>query len=545
MAAYNMIDISSGAPRKKRRTALWVALAIIAVLVAVGGVFGRQLFLQYQHQREVAAAIDTNTFYPGIVVQGIDLGGKTMEQAKEAVTAQEPSLRGKYDITVTYRDKSWKLTEDDLNFAFNTDSVLKEAYSYARTGDREERYNKVLALVATPKTYEVTNTMNYDGLQEKLKGMVKDIPYAPVDATVASFDPSTAAFRYADGKNGLKVDENKLYSEVEAIINGPKTGTVAVPTESVPFDKTIAEVQGHLQKLGTYSTVSTNNANGTYNMSRALASVNGTRVGPGETFSFNATTGNCDRANGYKEAGAILNGRLIQSYGGGICQASTTVYGAALRSNMVIVRRSNHSIRSAYCPIGQDAAVSYPELDFKFKNPTEYPVYIVTSTKGKTLTATFYGYQSPDYDRIDVASQLTATIPAPTEAKYIVDNTLAKGVTQLSSKARDGYRATAQRLFYKDGQLVKTENLSSSYYKPSPAYYSAGPGTSVNGGSSSKASSASSAAKPSAPASKPSSASQAPASQHPASQHPSSQSPASQDSPPVTPDGSEGIVVPE
>lgn len=543
MAANNVIDISSGAKRKKH-TALWITLAVVLVLGAAGGFFGTQLYSVYQHQAEVAAAIDTNTFYPGIVVQGVDLGGKTMDQAQSEMKALEPSLRDKVDITLTHGEKSWKITQDDLSFTFSTDSVLKEAYSYARDGDREERYQKVQALKTTPKTWSITNTMNYDGVKTKLETIAKDIAYDPVDATVASFDPKTATFSYVDGKNGLSVDTNKLIADVEKLINGSKTGTVEVPTVVVPFNKTVAEVKSHLQKLGTYSTVSTNTANGTYNMARALAAVNGTCVKPGEVFSFNATTGNCNKANGYKEAGAILNGRMIQSYGGGICQASTTIYGAALRSGMVIVQRSNHSIPSVYCPIGQDAAVSYPELDFKFKNPTPYPVYIVTSTKNKTLTATFYGYQPPDYDRIEITSQKTATIDAPKEVKYIVDNTLAKGTKKLTSKARNGYRATATRLYYKNGSIVKTEQLPSSYYRPSPAYYSIGPGTSTS-------TPASSSAAPSKPAasSKPASSSQSTVSSSLASSKlpvssvpessapPASSHPASSES-----DGGDGIV---
>ena len=540
MANYNVADIYSGAPRKKH-TALWVSLAVLLVVGVVGGVFGKQFYEQYRHQQEVSAAIDTNTFYQGIVVQGIDLGGKTMEQAQAEVKALEPSLRGKYNITVQYQDKSWVLTEDDLSFTFDTDSVLQQAYAYARSGDRETRYEQVLALRTNPKIYQISNTMNYDNIDAKLKDMVKDIPYAPVDATVASFDTATATFRYADGKNGLSVDYNKLYHDVEQIINDAKIGTVQVPTQTVPFNKTVAEVSSHLQKLGTYSTVSTNNASGTFNMSRALAAINGTEVKPGAVFSFNATTGDCNKANGYKEAGAILNGKLIQSYGGGICQASTTIYGAALRSNMAIVQRSNHSIQSVYCPIGQDAAVSYPELDFKFKNPTDYSVYIVTSTKGRTLTATFYGYQSPDYDRIEVTSQKTETVPAPTTAKYAVDNTLKKGTVKLDSKARAGARAVAQRLFYKDGQLVKTENLKSSYYRPSPAYYSVAPGTTVSSSPSSQAHSSAPGSKPSASSGKPASS---PASSAPAA---SSQPQSTSSSPADTPDDdpNSGTIIPD
>jgi len=482
MAEAKLIDISSGVPKPGVKKHLIIAGVVIAAIVigAVCGVVGKKMYTEYQHQQQIAAVIDVKTFYQGITVAGVNLGGKTLEEAKTAVSAVEPGMRDQYNIAITYQGQQWKLTQDDFVFNFNTDTVLKEAYAYGREGDREECYNKVIALQTTPKVYNITQTMNYDGLSDKLKEMVKGIPYAAVDATVTSFDTKTATFSYADGKNGLSVDENKLFTLVENIVNGSKTGTVEVPTAVIPFSKTVADVKGHLQKLGTYSTTSTNSASGFHNMTRALASINGTCVPAGGTFSFHKTVGNSDQAHGYLLAGAILNGQLIKAAGGGICQTSTTIYGAALRSNMVITQRTNHTLQSSYCPIGQDAAVSYPELDFQFKNPTEYPVYIVTGTKGNVLTATFYGYQSPDYDTISVISQKTATIPAPTTAKYTVDKTLAKGVTKLTSKARDGARATAQRVFYKNGAVVKTENLQSSYYRAQPAYYSIGPNTAVS-----------------------------------------------------------------
>jgi vancomycin resistance protein YoaR len=538
MTADRVIDISSGAPKTKRkkRTAIGIVIAAVVVLGAVGGIFGKQFYEAYQHQKQISAAIDIDTFYNGIIVQGVELGGKTMEQAQAAIKQVEPGLRGKYDIKIHYKDQNWNLTEDDLVFNFDTDSVLKEAYAYGRTGDRELRYQQVTDLQTTPKTYQITNTMNYDGIDDKLKEMVKGIAYAPVDATVASFDSATTTFQYADGKDGLEVDENRLYTEVAAIINGTKSGSVEVPTTVVPFSKTIAEVKSHLQKLGTFSTVSTNGANGTHNMMLALSKLNGVCVPAGGTFSFNETVGNSDQAHGFLEAGAILNGKIIQAYGGGICQTSTTLYGAALRSNMKIVLRSNHTIQSTYCPIGQDATVSYPELDFKFMNPTEYPVYIVTSGKGKVLTATFYGYQSPDYDTIQVTSQKTASIPAPTTPKYTVDKTLAKGVIKLDAKARDGSRATAQRIFYKNGAVVKTEVLTASYYHATPAFYSIGPGTVVSGGTGTPSSSSTASSKPSSkPSSSAPSASSAAPHSAPSSSSSAPQSSSSSGSPSSTP----------
>lgn len=467
-------DISS-VSSKKKHIILACSISAAVLVLAVGAAVFFHFYTQNQATSKMNSLVDASTFYKGIVVQGVDLGGKTMKQATDTMKALEPSLRDKYDITITYKDKSWKLTENDFKFTFDTDQVLKEAYSYARTGSHEERYKLISKLATTPKTYQISHTMTYNDLKAKLTDMVKGIAVAPIDATVASFDTSTATFSYKDGKDGLSVDENKLYEDVVKIINGPKTGKVELSTATVPFNVTTAQMKSHMQKLGTYSTYSINNANGNHNMALALSKANGVAVAPGATFSFNETTGNSTNASsGYLKAGAISGGKHIEEYGGGICQASTTIYGAAIRSNMEIVARSNHLWVSTYCPIGLDATISYPYLDFKFKNPTQYPVYIVAGMSGTKLTVTFYGYQSPDYDTIQVTSKQTESIPMPAPV-YKTDNSLAPGTKKLDVTGNGGKRATAQRIFYKNGSVVKTEALPSSYYSPVAPVYLVGP----------------------------------------------------------------------
>ena len=129
-------------------------------------------------------------------------------------------------------------------------------------------------------------------------------------------------------------------------------------------------------------------------------------------------------SNGYLPATAISGGEFIQEYGGGICQVSSTIYGAALRSNMTIVTRYNHTYPSSYVPIGLDATVSYGSLDFVFRNDTDYPVYIAAGMDGTTVWVTFYGYQSPEYDTIEPSAWITENISKPT-AEYNTDNSLA------------------------------------------------------------------------------------------------------------------------
>lgn len=183
--------------------------------------------------------------------------------------------------------------------------------------------------------------------------------------------------------------------------------------------------------MSRFTTISQNNANGTFNMSKALLSFNNVVIQPGQTLSFFAQAGPCGYAQGYLVAGTVQG----TGYGGGICQASTTLYGAALRGGMTIIERRSHSSRSVYVPVGQDAMVSYGSSDLKFRNDHDFPVKIVTYVIGRTLYAEIWGLDAEWYDDVVINSWATGS------------NT-----------------AAAERVFYKNGMIVKRERLTNSYY---------------------------------------------------------------------------------
>jgi vancomycin resistance protein YoaR len=503
-----------------------IAITMAAIAVCVGVIATG--FVRYSQERshldEVSAALDTDRFYEGISVQGVSLGGMTMEQAKEAVKQQEASANGEYSITVVYGEKTWTLTQKDMTFSYDADEVLKKAYAVGRTGDREERYKIIQELKTKPQSFSLTATPVESTLKAKVDEIPAQVNRKAVEPSVASFSPSSG-FTFKDGTAGLSVDEAQLWNDVKAVVEGSRAGTVQLKVSAVPFTKTVADLKKNMKKLGTFSTVSVNSEDGTYNMEKALLTANGTNIPAGGTFSFLGTVGSCDKAHGYRVAGVLVNGKHDVDYGGGVCQASTTIYGAALRSGMQIVERNNHAIPSAYCKIGQDATVSYPYLDMKVKNTTDYPMFLVTSTKGRTLTATFYGYQPSSYDSIEIVSQIDKTYAPPTTPKYTLDSSLAAGVVRLDQRARTGYKASARRIYYKNGAAVKTEYLNSSYYPAQPAYYSYGKGTNISpaggkapsGSASSSASSSPSSSASSKPSSSKPSSSNLPSSQMPSS----------------------------
>ena len=215
-------------------------------------------------------------------------------------------------------------------------------------------------------------------------------------------------------------------------------------------------------------------------MALSLAAANGTVLKPGEIFSFNETTGDTTTgALGYLPATGISNNKSVQVYGGGICQSSTTIYGAALRADMEIVTRYNHRWPSSYVPIGQDATVDYPSTDFQFKNSSDYPVYIKAYMDGRTLVVQIYGHPSDEWDTIEVESWQTGAIPPP-PTEYIVDESLPEGTVTWWTDACYGYTAEGAKVFYKNGQEVKREPIDSSYYMEGAAVYKIGPNTDPN-----------------------------------------------------------------
>lgn len=498
----SLTDLYSSSPKHARtKPGRWKRFTLAAVGVVLVGAAVFAGFSYYQKQSEEknrTELLQSQAYYPGTVVEGIDLGGKTKEEALKAVQDAEPGLLPKTDIQLTYGEKNWQITAQDLGIQFNTEQVLDEAYAYARTGTDKERLAQIEALKTTPKSYTLTQTRDDSVLTQKLSEIAKTIDVAPVNATVASFDSATATFRYADGKNGISVDSSALLSQVNALVGGTGTGTIEIPVKSVPFSVDEAHLKSHMQKLGSYTTTSTNTADGNHNMKLGASAINGKVIQPGAVFSFNGATGDSNLPeNGYRKAVAISGGKKVMEYGGGICQVSSTLYGAALRSNMEITSRANHMWHSSYVPIGLDATVSYPYLDFKFKNPTDYPVYIVAGMSGTKVTVTLYGYQSPDYDKIEVSSWQTATVAQPAD-QLVEDSSLKKGEKVLDRKGNAGIRAAAKRTFYRNGTVVKTESLPSSYYRAIATIYKVGPGTKES--SSSKPASQAPASSASSPA---------------------------------------------
>ena len=176
---------------------------------------------------------------------------------------------------------------------------------------------------------------------------------------------------------GRTLQPDATADQVAAAISGDwdqKDLTVAMTVEETQPEHTAQELSVVQDVLGTYSTSFAGSSyNRIENIKNGAAKIDETVLYPGEVFSFTEKVTPFTSDNGYYIAGGYASGRNVDSMGGGICQVSSTLYNTVLRSELTVVERTNHMMTVGYVPLGADATIAEPTIDFKFRNDYELP----------------------------------------------------------------------------------------------------------------------------------------------------------------------------
>lgn len=263
----------------------------------------------------------------------------------------------------------------------------------------------------------------------------EEIYKEPVDAYYTQ-EP----FTVYPSENG--VDFKVSIEEAKAIVNGEAAEEYTIPLNITAPNVTTNMIgtEAFPDLLADYSTRYVNNYNRTTNLILSTNKINGTVLMPGETFSYNKVVGARTIAAGYRDAPIYVSGKVVDGVGGGICQVATTLYNAAVYSNLEIVQRSNHQFVPSYAPASRDATVVYGAIDFQFKNNRNYPIKIVGSVSGGICNFKIFGLkQEDDYD-VEISAYQTGS----------------------SSSA---IYSEAYKILKKDGVVVSKELLSKDVYK--------------------------------------------------------------------------------
>ena len=284
---------------------------------------------------------------------------------------------------------------------------------------------------------------------------------AEVETPVQNAEFNKAEKKFQTDHQGISFDAQAAQEHFDAMDWGATDQIDLIITQP---ETTVQDLEPQLYQdtLGTCTTNISGTANRVHNIQLATQFFNGTVLMPGEEFSYNGVVGQRTAARGFLPAPAYVSGATVQETGGGICQGSSTIYLAALRANLEIVERYNHGYITRYVPDGMDATVYYGAKDFRFRNDTPFPLKIVGSVSGRTLTVNIMGTKS-DNITVEMTNEITGTTGYNTV--YKVDSSVPAGSTQVSVTPYQGYTVKVYRNLYENGKLLETRLESNNVYK--------------------------------------------------------------------------------
>ncbi len=449
-----------------------VSLAVIAACVGLW-VFGAQMIETQMAAMDAYAAVretvSGDTFFPGVSVDGVALGGMTLEEAQTLFGGRQQQAAEAFSLVVAHGDKRWRITSGEVAVSSDAQTVLARAYAVGRRGTLEERYAEIEQAGREGAAFETGFAYDREAVG-RLADVIADSLDTPArDATLDAFDVVNRTFTFTAEASGTKTDREKLKDDILAALDAHDYARVIEPSVSeVAPARTLSMLEGHFGRIASYTTQTTKDRDRNTNIELSAAALNGRVVLPGETLSFNECTGKRTGEKGYREAGAIAGGVLVDDTGGGVCQTSSTLFNAVIRADLEIVKRSAHSWPSSYVEKGEDATVNWPSLDFVFRNNKEFPVFLVAWYDNQEVTVEVYGQLLEDGMRVELFSETVKTIKPSDEILYTLDETLPEGTRQFGRTKRTGYVVDTYKLYLDaEGNEISRSKLWTTTYPAS------------------------------------------------------------------------------
>lgn len=433
---------------------------IISIVIILAIIIGSIVAYILSIQKKVEQWNDK--IYPNVYVENVNLSGMTKEKAIEVLEKDVKEPVENKTIKVQAADKSIEIKYSDLSPEYNIDETVNEAMNYGKDLNLFEKNN----LLNGKDKKELNLDFKYDeskltDYEKKLTEMVNQ------KAKNATISINGGNISVIEGKDGQVIEEDKMVSLVKEAINAnPESNTVVEVPVEVTKPKITKEMLSKIDGvIGSFTTSYTSSdANRSANVEIAAKTVNGTILMPGDTFSYNNTLGERTTAKGYRDGAAYVGNKVVMVTGGGICQVSTTLYRAVLRAGIMPTERHNHSMTTTYSGPSEDATVSWGSLDYQFKNPYDFPIYIQGYTSNKHVTFNIYGnVQGMDGKTYELQTVVNETLKP--SVKTVDDPSLPEGQKVVEQRPVTGYKSSGYLVTYQNGKEIDKKLIGHDVYK--------------------------------------------------------------------------------
>ena len=499
--------------RSKRITVLAFTALAICVSLAASIFFLSNLGLSFQLPgRKIAS---------GVEIAGVDVGGLNKREAKALVQNEVISAFETKTLTVAVQDQTFEIQPSLSEVTLDVDGAVKEAFQYGTQNNpaTDVDLSPYLSLNTDGILQKIREfavnfpTEGEDGSFEIVKEIQNEVEVPVLNVRIGSvyydFSENAMLNTILEAYNncnfsavyecnqiiGESVNLDTIYQEycqepVNALwdketrqvipsqigfsfdLEAAKEALAAAQpgdTFTFPFEKILPELDTesvnsmlYRDVLGTYTAKSGSSYNRDTNLRLACESLDGTILYPGDVFAYNAALGERTAERGYLPADSYLGNETVKTYGGGICQPSSSLYYCALLADLEIVERSNHGFVSSYMPYGMDATVDWKGPDFKFRNSTNYPIRIDAKADGGTVVISLVGTDEKDYYVKMEYEVLTTTA---WEEKTIETADKAQD-GKVKTSPYTGYTVQTYKLKYnkEDDTLISREKEAYSVY---------------------------------------------------------------------------------
>lgn len=409
--------------------------------------------------------IEEPRFLQGISIGGVDVSNLTLEEAEKLLISKiNTELEGNA-VTVKSNDgtKVYTYSLEDFGVYYNIEAALKSAMGF---GSVEEEWISDYKQLQNGMVDFPVYFYDIGKIQSYVNAIAKE---NNIESKNAQCDRIDGKFKITEAVVGYKMDSRALYNQIIDLMDAKSFNTellFELHTEQPKyFAKDFAYIDNELSSFS--SSFTGGDKNRIQNLKNGCEKIDGTIIYPDEVFSTNEKFNPCTEANGWANAGTIVNGKIEDSIGGGMCQVSSVLYDAALYAELEIVERHNHSLKVGYSKYAFDATLSGDYLDLKFKNNTGYPLYLQSYISGSKVIVKFYGYDRFAGTGREIKLEnkfVEETQPGEPIVKY--DPELPEGTENIEVTALAGQKYELYKKVYINGKLTETVKINTSTYKP-------------------------------------------------------------------------------
>jgi len=413
----------------------------------------------------------TQKIKKGVFLDSIDVSDMTKEQA---IAEVEKSLKGVqgYNIQLHAGDNVVNATAGELGLCWQDDRAVERALAFGQTGNVIKRYKAGEDLQKEPVRLELQYDVDTGKTEKVLAERCLPFDCEPANATMYKEDGEFVIVKEQIGIT-LNLDESvALVKEYLTRLWREGVGEVELVAEYKEAEHNATGLYQIQDVLSTATTdYSSSSQNRAQNIRNGTAKLDGIVLFPGEEYSVCDAMVPFSEANGYVLGTSYANGTVVESFGGGICQVSTTLYLALLRSELDVTERENHSMIVKYVKPSMDAAISEGAKDLKFKNNLENPIYIEAYTDGGEVGFTVYGKEyRPEGREVVYESETVETTP-PTVELTASDEPF--GSIEQTDAPYTGYVAKLWKVVTENGEETRTQ-VNDSTYQMQPTKYAVG-----------------------------------------------------------------------